>query len=1613
MSAVTEDIAVHGLAYLGVLLVFAGVFGFVAFAFADVEVSLRPVAEAAIPLTFFLASWMLRRRGIRFVSAALELLGGALLPVVVIASLSDGFDVPPDLHGSALVAALVSAMLLLAVAYAVVSWRRPTSSLRYLVAPVAWLAVLAGGLLFAESVPVGEALSNPVPAQWALFGVGVTATIWLCRAVTDDGEGSFAVLRRATLVSALPGAALAALLTFLAAGFDGWPPGPVLVVGLATLLSLEGLAARLDRRLVCIGQALTVYATALALVPSFEVGWAGAMAATGSVAMLEWQRHRRTTVQLELVLWTWLPGVVVGLAAALAAPVPTVAAWSVIWMWAVGRRVRPRLVVPGWLLVAAIVGLPFGVGAGLAQATTPTTALLALAAVAVTCGTVVRISATDDELWAWWVPAAAGTLLLFVVTVSQGRANVPATPGELRQLAGASALAAIVFAIAPRWPVLRVWTTAPAALLAYALLADASSWTAQTNALVAAAVGVALVGVAAVWSPSRRGGRLAGHVGLIGHLAGTAALFFVPGPTDGTSAAQVAVLGACFAGWALTTTLQETSGSSVVELVRRLALATLPAPPLESAVITVGVPSPTRPHEAWIVRVAVTVPTVVATVLFIGLVPSVLDSLAFSGVGSTWLGVSSLVAVVVTVAFGRLVADTHRRFAGSTANTAFLLGACIWPITAFDDLTASIGAGLVIVAAVVVGPTLRRTYMVWVAWTASALGLEYLAHRLGIDAGELRYVILAWGAAALIGGLALDDRWAGRRRLGEGVRRTRLLPPVLLGAVATSGAYAISFEQTQWRYGWSSAFVAGVVLVVAWQMRWAVLSGVSWLLATVAFAALAPWEPLTVPWTFVPVVALMVAVSELVHSSTGSASAEDVTGVIGVTGVTDVAVRTWIGRWDWPSLAAGHVVAWVALAAALEQGWVPATWCSLGAVAILLDVRRRVGAWAVIGTGLVLVGSGYAGWGWLSLALAATSVAAGAMAQRVDVRWRPALEIASVAAAAGSFGSALAWWGTDLQVAATSTSVAVVVVALLLAAAMRVPQVDDGWILTWSGVVLGGLGFAAVVLARPEIEPSPLGPVLALAVAVVALPVALAVRRFDAPALRLLAAVVLATAGWPLAYGTGATPTTIAITAGAIALVTSGASAALLLESLRRRRPWLSSTLLLTAIALVTATAAGAVAGPGWLALALAEVAVLTTLAGLLVTAEARVGLCATGMTASMGAWISLADWAGWNLETQVIATALGVAVLALLVGALVRVPRLDRNVIGLWVIPVATGVTFAAIELSSPLVDRWPAGGAVALAFAAAAVAVASAAGPVGYEGMREGSAVLAMTAGGILAYAVAATPAAIVVVTAVVGTIASLVVAATEGVDDDRLAFLRPWDRSMLAVAFVGATSSVVLATDLLPARPMLVVALLLLGLDLAAVGLAGRHPGLLPAAPVPLGVAWLVFASEALTGNAQWFTVPVGLTLLVVVGLARRQRRGAGLDPVTPAIVALDVLGCLLVVSAALIQIVVDDIAYGLLAVLLGVLVAGWGVLTRVRRRLVIGAATVALAVALMILVPLIGLIPHAGSPVLWLTVAAAGLIAIVVAAFIEQGRNTVRRVTRSFRELTEGWEGWTRI
>ena len=110
----------------------------------------------------------------------------------------------------------------------------------------------------------------------------------------------------------------------------------------------------------------------------------------------------------------------------------------------------------------------------------------------------------------------------------------------------------------------------------------------------------------------------------------------------------------------------------------------------------------------------------------------------------------------------------------------------------------------------------------------------------------------------------------------------------------------------------------------------------------------------------------------------------------------------------------------------------------------------------------------------------------------------------------------------------------------------------------------------------------------------------------------------------------------------------------------------------------------------------------------------------------------------------------------------------------------------------------------------------------------------------------------------------------------------------------------------------------------------------------------------------------------------------------------------------VVSALVETMTGELAYALLAMSIGVGVVVWAMVSRVRRRLLGGVAMVVLAVALLLIVPFALELPTMSGPALWVTVGGVGLVAIAVAASLERGRATLRRLREAFHELTEGWE-----
>jgi hypothetical protein len=172
--------------------------------------------------------------------------------------------------------------------------------------------------------------------------------------------------------------------------------------------------------------------------------------------------------------------------------------------------------------------------------------------------------------------------------------------------------------------------------------------------------------------------------------------------------------------------------------------------------------------------------------------------------------------------------------------------------------------------------------------------------------------------------------------------------------------------------------------------------------------------------------------------------------------------------------------------------------------------------------------------------------------------------------------------------------------------------------------------------------------------------------------------------------------------------------------------------------------------------------------------------------------------------------------------------------------------------------------------------------------------------------------------------------------------------------------------------------------------------------------------VFASAEFGGAVDWYSTPIGFTLLAIVALSRLERRRRQRPTKTREIIAAEYIAMGMIVAPSLAETIFDAPAFGAAAITGGAILAVWGGLTQVRRRLAFGTIGIMLAIVLLIGIPITRVVTRpradsgAGPIALWLCLAAAGVVALSVAAMIEEGRRRVRRAVLRIGELTEGWE-----
>ncbi|HEX6146629.1 MAG TPA: hypothetical protein VF083_07615, partial [Acidimicrobiia bacterium] len=551
-EAVASDVALHGFSYLGVLLTFVAILGFLLFAFADIPDPAQPFIELGIALIFFAWAWVLRRQRAEHVADGMELVGGMILPLILFASLVDNAPFPPDFSGGGLIVAMVVSSVLLAVGYLFYTSRHPDSMLRYLVAPLLWLAALTAGFVFKGDEPlVSDAITRLVSPQPALASLGIAATL-------------AAALRRprhrlslATVASALVGVPVAYLLTLsMTIGEDWERSWPLALLGAATFVSVEILARWYRREsLMPVARPLLLAGVLAPLVPSVETGVGGLIIVAAYLLLIE--LTARLTPQTPVAMALAATGAGVGTLMALADPWPTLVVSIGLTVWAHLRR-RSSWETASDVFTAVAAMAPIGIGLGLYGLIEPGPAWLVMAGIVALTSIAVRLLPDDDVFWRFWLPGA-GAVVAFGSTLRWGT-----SPGTEVWGAPALALVGVGLAFAPTDRLTRLWGAGASFALALGMALETAGYSAEIQSMVWAGIGLALVLASAT---VRRAP--ASHVAVIGHLLGTGSfLFFPSGP------ALAMVLGAWALGWIASLIASELEGDTVTALLDRAASRT-------------------------------------------------------------------------------------------------------------------------------------------------------------------------------------------------------------------------------------------------------------------------------------------------------------------------------------------------------------------------------------------------------------------------------------------------------------------------------------------------------------------------------------------------------------------------------------------------------------------------------------------------------------------------------------------------------------------------------------------------------------------------------------------------------------------------------------------------------------------------------------------------------------------------------------------------------------------------------------------------------------------------------------------------------------------------------
>ncbi|MEO8106385.1 MAG: DUF2510 domain-containing protein, partial [Actinomycetes bacterium] len=691
-ETVKSDLAVHGLAYLGVLLLFAGVFGLVVWSFSDINTAMRPVAELAIPVALFAAAAMLNRRGTRVVAGALEVAGGLLLPIVTVASFVDDAPVPPDPSGVGLTVGLAAATLAIAGGYALWVRRRPTSALAYLVAPVVWLALGLLSLSWLDPIPSGQAVATPRATEVAVMTAAAGVTLLLARL---RPTWPFA---QATLTTGPISLGVLAVLALLAGSNDGWASTPAVVTAAGIVLGLEALATRLPGPAATIATSVSVGLGLLAARSGLDdAPWVAALAFAGATWWADYHRRGAT-----------------------------------------GRE-RRSYAAPAALF-------PLGAALALVAALEWATGLLAVALLLLTGALVIKAINSPDRFWTHWLTGAVGVVAGGLVAVASvdltwpGGASTADLPGSWQPaLVCVLLMSTLLVAPSQRLSVLP-WAVVALVAEAWAftvpLVDAASSLTVEGWASGAAALVVVSAVAPRPWLarvPSSQQGHFVLAALALGLLS-----WIVAADTESVSSATLAIVSCAVAiAWAAVSLTEELTGSAAVSVVAdrldaRAAEKLRWIPPTVAAVAIVVAALTSIEHFGWVSSDAwwPVVPVALA-LLFIALARGAASSLPRIARVSVESALLLAVAAAVTAL---ALTDTGGEFEPTLIVLLTVLVVCAVVPRQLRDA--------------------RPAWLGWAA--TAALVLQLVDEWAGPPGDTRSRALLVWGGCALLLGLTVE-----------------------------------------------------------------------------------------------------------------------------------------------------------------------------------------------------------------------------------------------------------------------------------------------------------------------------------------------------------------------------------------------------------------------------------------------------------------------------------------------------------------------------------------------------------------------------------------------------------------------------------------------------------------------------------------------------------------------------------------------------------------------------------------------------------------------------------------------------------------------------------------